>query len=198
MSLLNFASLFFQQVPPFSNRTAFDGAILNYTNQARTDPKSFIPYLQQILATQDTPPPNLRGRFPYNLVEGTAIINETIDFLNNTQPLNILVWDQRLNQSCEVLVNDTGKLGLLQHETSNGTTMSERIRQYVMDANTIGENLAFGYTTPFSVVLALIIDDGIPNRGHRANIFKPQFRFMGGYTGPHSRFRTMSCQDFSG
>ena len=122
VNIMTIVNLLYQQAPPFNNITNFDLQVLNYTNQARTNPKSFIPYLESILASQGTPPANLRGRFPYNLVEGSEIINETIDFLNSTEPVGSLAWLDALNQSCQLIVNDTGRLGLVQHELSNGTS----------------------------------------------------------------------------
>jgi uncharacterized protein YkwD len=48
------------------------------------------------------------------------------------------------------------------------------------------------------VVLALIIDDGLPTRKHRANIFNPNYNVAGAAFGPHARFRTMCSMDFAG
>ena len=38
-----------------------------------------------------------------------------------------------------------------------------------------GENLAYGTYDAMDTLLALAIDDGAPSRGHRENIFKPDF-----------------------
>jgi uncharacterized protein YkwD len=44
----------------------------------------------------------------------------------------------------------------------------------------------------------LIVDDGVPNRGHRENIFNPDFRCLGVFTGHHKDFETMTCIDYAG
>lgn len=34
----------------------------------------------------------------------------------------------------------------------------------------MGENLDFGNWSAVEIVIALLVDDGVPSRGHRANI----------------------------
>mmetsp|Transcript_13480 Transcript_13480/g.31696 ORF Transcript_13480/g.31696 Transcript_13480/m.31696 type:complete len:881 (-) Transcript_13480:93-2735(-) len=43
----------------------------------------------------------------------------------------------------------------------------------------VAENCDFGGTTPFEVVMGLTIDDGVPSRGHRENIFTKGFKRIG-------------------
>jgi uncharacterized protein YkwD len=62
----------------------------------------------------------------------------------------------------------------------------------------IGENISYGPDDGLEVVLQLIIDDGVPDRGHRANIFSPDFRLAGVACGPHPTFRTVCVIDFAG
>ena len=40
------------------------------------------------------------------------------------------------------------------------------------------------------------MDDGVPNRGHRENLFNPDFHAVGVFSGPHKDFDTMSTLDF--
>jgi uncharacterized protein YkwD len=35
------------------------------------------------------------------------------------------------------------------------------------------------------VILQLIVDDGVPSRGHRTNCFKPDFALVGICSAPH-------------
>jgi uncharacterized protein YkwD len=47
------------------------------------------------------------------------------------------------------------------------------------------------------VVMNLIIDDGVPDRGHRKNIFSRAFATAGAACGPHSRFGNVCVIDFA-
>ena len=44
-----------------------------------------------------------------------------------------------------------------------------------------------------SIICQLIIDDGVSNRGHRTNIFKPAYKVCGIGVGPHKGFKHMCC-----
>ena len=62
----------------------------------------------------------------------------------------------------------------------------------------IGENIAYGqYSSARGMVINLIIDDGVQNRGHRKNQFDPTFAKAGVSCGSHPRYETMCVIDFS-
>jgi uncharacterized protein YkwD len=62
----------------------------------------------------------------------------------------------------------------------------------------IAENIAYGKLTAPMMVLGFIIDDGIPDRGHRKNIFNPELRYAGVARGDHKQFGIMCVIDFAG
>ena len=64
--------------------------------------------------------------------------------------------------------------------------------------STNAENLAAGLDTAKDIVLELIIDDGISDRGHRTNIFDPSLHVMSSFTGPHTDMKTVSVIDYAG
>lgn len=43
----------------------------------------------------------------------------------------------------------------------------------------------------------MLIDDGVPNRGHRENLFNDDFRCCGVHSGLHKDFDTMTCIDYT-
>ena len=47
------------------------------------------------------------------------------------------------------------------------------------------------------VIMQLVIDDGVQGRGHRVNLFKPDFMVTGNYSGQHSQYETMTCCTFA-
>ena len=48
-------------------------------------------------------------------------------------------------------------------------------------------------TVAEDVVLQLFVDDGVPSRGHRTNIMKPEFKFMGSNSGGHAKYGSMTA-----
>ena len=69
----------------------------------------------------------------------------------------------------------------------------EKVSKHFQVNGMVGENLSFGASTGVDVVLQLVIDDGVPSRGHRNNIFNPAFGKIGCFSGPHSGYDTMTC-----
>lgn len=47
------------------------------------------------------------------------------------------------------------------------------------------------------VVCQLIVDDGVANRGHRANCFSKDFLLVGVASGVHKQFKDMCVMDFA-
>jgi uncharacterized protein YkwD len=73
-----------------------------------------------------------------------------------------------------------------------------RMSRYGTWAACWGENISYGKTSARDIVLALIIDDGLPARKHRANIFAAKFNYAGASYGPHARYGSMCSIDFAG
>ena len=117
--------------------------------------------------------------------EGAKAVEEAIGFLSSQQPLKPYKFSEQLSKSAKFHVEDIGPKGLIQHESSDGTKANDRIGRYGKIIGGWGENLSFYSETALEVILSLIIDDGVANRGHRENIFKADHGFCGVYTGDH-------------
>lgn len=57
-------------------------------------------------------------------------------------------------------------------------------------SSSYGENIAYGTNTALETLIGLIVDDGVPSRGHRENIFVADWKLMGAFTGYHSYYDT--------
>ncbi len=88
--------------------------------------------------------------------------------------------------------------GALGHSGPDHSSPADRISRHGIWRGRWGENIAYGESSPRDIVLALIIDDGVRSRGHRHNIFNPDFNYAGAALGPHARYGTVCSIDFAG
>lgn len=59
-----------------------------------------------------------------------------------------------------------------------------------------GENCSYGYDEAVSIVMTLLIDEGIEGLGHRKNILNENFNSVGIAIRPHSSYRVNCVMDF--
>jgi len=62
----------------------------------------------------------------------------------------------------------------------------------------LGENISYGYSKPRDIMIQLAVDDGVPSRGHRTNIFKEDYQYVGTCYGPHKGYREMTVLIYGG
>jgi uncharacterized protein YkwD len=74
----------------------------------------------------------------------------------------------------------------------------DRAKRYCDSLSSFGENISYDCHTALEVLCQLIIDDGVPSRGHRSNIFNPDWEHHACFTGAHGVYKTMTCQNFAG
>lgn len=70
--------------------------------------------------------------------------------------------------------------------------MSARLGRFGQFSGYCGENISYGMHTALDVVVQLIVDDGVPSRGHRHNLFNPNFKVCGVATGMHKQYKAMA------
>jgi uncharacterized protein YkwD len=126
-----------------------------------------------------------------------AAVAEAIDFLMRQTPLPPLRADDRLAAAALEHVTAQGAAGQTGHAGANGEAFDARLRRHGVDADMRGENIAYGPARPSDVVRELIIDSGVPDRGHRRNIFYATFETAGVSCGPHRDYAAMCVMDFA-
>lgn len=173
-------------------------AVLLEMNAARTGPKVFAVHLRRhraLFEGKRFQPPGAA----YFIVtqEGPAAVEEAIAFLERQRPLPPLAWEEGLARSAAELVRAQAKSGRTGHGRGK-LAMPARVGRHLKWTGSIAENISYGPDNGREVVLQLIVDDGVPGRGHRANIFSPDFRLSGVACGPHPTLRTVCAIDFAG
>ncbi len=122
---------------------------------------------------------------------------EAIAFLMRQEPLPPLQPDARLADAADEHVQAQGPAGQIGHDGASGERFDQRLRRHGVKAEALGENIAYGPPTPSDVVRELIIDSGVPNRGHRRNIFYEAFASAGVRCGQHRDYATMCVMEFA-
>jgi uncharacterized protein YkwD len=138
------------------------------------------------------------GKTHLKTKEGHKAVEEAIAYLEKADSIPTpLKWNEHLAKAAKHHVDDTGALGLMQHESSKGKSVKERISEHGKFVSCYGENLSFHCETAEEVLSQLIIDDGVPERGHRLNIFNKEFKVFGCFSGGHKDYDFMTCMDLA-
>lgn len=139
-----------------------------------------------------------KGKTAIRTTEGVKAVDEAIAYLGKAKALPPLKASEGLSLSAKDHVEDTGKKGLMGHDGSDRSTMEQRIGRYGKWEEAAGENISYGFDTARDIVFQLIIDDGVPSRGHRSNIFATEFHTVGVAFGVHKTWHYMCVMDFAG
>ncbi len=167
-------------------------------NKARTDPAGYAVVLEEFKKYYLGRYIHIGTNTPIETKEGVAAVNEAIAFLKSTTPVPLLKVSRGISRAAQAHTKDQGPKGLMNHEGSDNSTPGERMNRFGTWENTCGENIDYGNHTAQEIVIQLIIDDGVKDRGHRKNIFNPNYRVVGLDIGPHYSFATMCVIDFAG
>jgi uncharacterized protein YkwD len=175
--------------------------VLDEINLARTEPRTYAGFLRTFRGRFQGKFYVLPGRTIPTRVqtsEGVKAVDEAIKFLVRQKPLRPLAWSDGLAAAAAELAKDQGRSGATGHFDRRSNGPRERIERHGKWERQIAENIGYGPEDPRGMVMQLIIDDGVPNRGHRVNTFNPSVRTAGVAWGPHPRFSTMCVIDFAG
>ena len=164
-------------------------ALLIEHNKLRSNPKSYIPILENTLQYyRKLNILHFIGEIPFKTHEGKTLINSSIKFLQSQPPLPELIYSPELSKACYSHLKDIGKNGLISHEGSNGSTISERVDNCCQWDIAIAENLDFGTKKAENIIIKFILCDGDSHRYQRTNLFNKEMKYIGISVGEHSLY----------
>lgn len=130
--------------------------------------------------------------------EGVRALNECVRDLKKAPPIPIVYPSLGLTLAAEDHVKDQSKTGRLGHSGSDRSNSRDRMERYGDWKVLIAENIAYGGISARQVIIYLLIDDGIRDRGHRQNFLRPEFKTVGVAAGNHPVYDNMYVMDFAG
>ncbi|HEX4957555.1 MAG TPA: CAP domain-containing protein [Lacibacter sp.] len=94
-------------------------------------------------------------------------------------PLPFLLPDANLVQMSWAHAQDLAKRnGIISHKSSSGKDFIQRLKE-TGTFRCGAENIFIGNPNPLEALITLLIDYGVPDKGHRVNLLDPTFERMG-------------------
>ncbi|MBL7663900.1 MAG: CAP domain-containing protein [Bacteriovoracaceae bacterium] len=181
-------------------------------NLARTNPQDYAKIIEELVSSRiisesyvtrevvtTSDGESKINRVLLGLQEGTNAFTEAIEFLKVQEPLEPLELSVNISRGSQDHVEDLYKNNITGHISSDGkTSPMERIGRYGLPVGVTAEVLMFGPNlSPREMVVFLIVDDGVPDRGHRLNIFDPAFTKTGVACGEHPTYKRTCGANFA-
>ena len=130
--------------------------------------------------------------------EGIAVVNDCVAYMKKAKPLSLLNPAKGLSLAAQEHSSTQGETDQTGHTGVDGSSPFTRIEKYGT-FRTAGENIAYGSKSGRDIVVDLLIDDGVPGRGHRKNIMNKEFASSGvGYSKKHKVYGSVCVITYAG
>lgn len=165
--------------------------VIREMNLARLNPPAYARHLEKLRPYYHGDLLRIPGETPERTHEGVKALDEAISYLKRTAPLSSMRMSIGMSLAARDHVRDQSRSGKTGHIGGDGSKPYERMERYGIWEGLSGENIAYGDNSARMFVMKLIIDDGVPGRGHRDNIFSKEFRVAGASISSHPIYQTM-------
>lgn len=169
----------------------FEADVMDEFNAMRADPPGYARVIAKTRPRYDGT--ILRGRhrgeIDIQTREGVAALDEAVAALRAARPVPVLERSEILERAARDHVAAQSRSGELGHR-SNGRGPGERVIARG-GGRFVGEVIGYGHSDPASAIELLVVDDGVPGRGHRHAMLDAHYRYAGAACGSHPVHRTM-------
>ena len=177
-----------------------ESEVVRELNTVRADPSGYSTYLAELV-------PRYNGNVLHKggastgvrTTEGADATKEAIGALRVQSAAPALSFSGGMTAAARDLALDQAKTGDVGHIGSDGSTPANRLARHGTWSVSYNENVDYGrFSTGRDVVIDLLIDDGVSDRGHRRNIFDPAARVVGVACAPHPKLGSVCVIDQAG
>jgi uncharacterized protein YkwD len=199
-TLIAMSTAFAPAPPPPSAEPDWIGLahqVAEETNLLRHDPQSYVRHLEVLLPRFDGFLLERPGRPFLRTEEGAPAVQEAIAALRAARPVEGLQWSPGLARAASDHVRDQGPVGGTEHQGTDGSDPARRMERYGQWRGAVAENIAYGENPAREVVVQLLIDDGVPSRGHRDALLDPGWGVTGVACGRHRDYGQMCVMDYA-
>lgn len=149
--------------------SADERKMLDEINMLRANPSGYIPYIEDYIRDMQ--------EFG-ELGNSIETAKELIGHLRNTPELNPLSPMECLYRVAQKHANDQKPTGDINHQGTDGSWPWDRITNSCEGIQDGNENIVAGPEDVRKLVIILLVDDGIPSRGHRGNLLNPDWKYV--------------------
>jgi hypothetical protein len=177
----------------FALNAPLESEILKALNQFRADPAGYAAVLREERRHYHGNILERSGQPDLITHEGVLALDEAIAALQSAHAeLDLVALSRGLSRAAADHVLESGQRGLISHGD-----VGNRINRYGTWSGAIGEDITYGPRQAREVIVNLLIDDGVADRGHRRSLLDPRWRHVGIACGFHARYGTMCVLDFA-
>lgn len=185
------------QAPSPERATAFERAVVQEMSEARVTPLAYARHLKALRPYFEGTLWRLPGKTPLRTEEGVVALDDALRFLETTRPAGPLRFNEGLARAARAHARYLGAQGLLSHQGADGGGPAARLDRLGRWNALVAENISTGEEDPRMVVIQLLVDDGVPGRGHRKNLFNPGLHQAGAGAAPHREYGTVCVIDYA-
>lgn len=171
--------------------------VLAELNAARTNPVAYAARVEALIPLFEGSVLRRPGEIGIRTREGAAAVREAAAALRATARMGAVTLSAGMTRGARDHVRDqaAGRTG---HGGSDGSNTAARVNRYGRWTVRLTESISYGPSTGADVIQGLIVDDGVPDRGHRRNLLDPAVRVAGIACGPHAAYRVACVIDLAG
>jgi len=183
--------------PPTPKEISLQQEVFSELNRLRKNPRGYVPILKRYKQGFKG---NRRYISEYVVLltqEGVKPVDEAIEFLRKAPALPALKLSAGISRAARDHVLDLGPDGKVGHFGTDGSSPGERLQRYGKPVGYVAENIGFGDPPGRNMVTILLVDDGVPDRGHRKKMLSGRYTQVGIACGEHKVYRYMCVIDFA-